>query len=68
MIDITNVLLVILISLLGYIGNKFYNKLEELGTTIQNILLSDMSHTKDIKQLTADRDDHEKRITNLETE
>lgn len=62
----TNLLLVVLITLLGFIGKVFYEKVEDIFRKIESILLSNMSHNKDIEQLQEDADDHETRITHLE--
>lgn len=67
-LTLTNVLLSILIGLLGFIGAKFYDKIEAIGMSIQRILLSDLEHKKDIEQLQVDREDHEKRIKEIEKE
>jgi cell division protein FtsB len=64
--SITNLLLALLIGLLAWLGRVFYSKLEELSKNIKEILISDMGHQKDIEQLKADRDEHEKRIGELE--
>ena len=55
-----------LITLLGFIGKVFYEKIETVLKRIEEILLSDLSQKKDIEQLQDDREDHEKRITYLE--
>ena len=62
----TNLLLIMLITLLGFIGKVFYEKIETVLKRIEEILLSDLSQKKDIEQLQDDREDHEKRITYLE--
>jgi polyhydroxyalkanoate synthesis regulator phasin len=62
----TNVLLITLITLLGYIGKVFYDKMEDVLKRIEQILLSDVSQKKDIENLKEDMEDHETRITHLE--
>lgn len=63
---VTNLLLLTLIGLLGFIGRVFYKKMEEFAKEIQNILLSDVEMKKDIERNTEDIKDHEVRITVLE--
>jgi len=62
----TNLLLITLITLLGYIGKIFYDKLEETLKRIEDILLSDVGQKKDIEGIKEDVKDHEVRITYLE--
>ena len=62
----TNVLLIVLISLIGFIGKVSYQKLNEVFDKIERILMSDVGREKDIKRLQDDIEDHEKRIDNIE--
>jgi hypothetical protein len=62
----TNLLLITLITLLGYIGKVFYDKMEDVLKRIEQILLSDVGQKKDIENLKEDLEDHEIRITSLE--
>lgn len=62
----TNVLLITLITLLGYIGKVFYDKMEDVLKRIEQILLSDVSQKKDIESIKEDVKDHETRLTTLE--
>ncbi len=67
-IELTNVLIGMLIAVIGFIGAKMYSKLEAFEKTVQNILMSDISHQKDIDSLKENYKDHETRITKLEDE
>lgn len=67
-IEITNVLIGMLIAIIGFIGAKMYSKLEQFEKTIQDILIQDISHQKDIERLAETSKDHESRITRLEDE
>lgn len=62
----TNLLLVALITLLGYIGKVFYDKMEEALGKIEQILMDDVGQKKDIESIKEDVCDHETRITKLE--
>jgi hypothetical protein len=64
--EITNLLIVVLISLIGYIANMFIKKMERFEKRMEDILLSDMSHTKDIASMKVNLDNHENRIVKLE--
>lgn len=66
-ITLTNLLITILIMIVAYIGKKVDERIQSIGKDIQNILLSDLEHKKDIEFLKDNYDDHEVRITNLET-
>lgn len=65
--EVTNLLIVVLISLIGYIANMFIKKIERFEKRMEDILLSDMSHTKDIASIKINIDNHESRIVKLET-
>ena len=64
--ELTNWLILIVIGIVGYLGQTFIQKLDRFERKVENILLDNVSHTKDIERLTADVEDHEKRITKLE--
>lgn len=64
--ELTNWLIVIVIGIVGYLGKTFIDKLDRFEKKVENILLDNVSHSKDIERLTADIDDHERRITKLE--
>lgn len=62
----TDILLSLLIALTGGIAKVFYDKLSTLESKIETIMVSDVSHAKDIVQLQKDYEDHEARISDLE--
>lgn len=64
--ELTNWLILIVIGIVGYLGKTFISKLDRFERKVENILLDNVSHKKDIERLTADVDNHEKRITKLE--
>lgn len=64
--ELTNWLMLIVIGIVGYLGQTFISRLDRFEKKVENILLDNMSHTKDIERLSSDVDDHEKRITKLE--
>ena len=64
--ELTNWLIIIVIGIVGYLGQTFIQKLDRFERKVENILLDNVSHTKDIQRLSADVEDHEKRITKLE--
>lgn len=65
--ELTNWLILIVIGIVGYLGKTFISKLDRFERKVENILLDNVSHKKDIERLTSDVDDHEKRITKLES-
>jgi len=65
--ELTNWLILIVIGIVGYLGRTFISKLDRFERKVETILLDNMSHKKDIERLTSDVDDHEKRITKLES-
>jgi len=65
--ELTNWLILIVIGIVGYLGQTFISKLDRFERKVENILLDNVGHTKDIERLTADVDDHEKRISKLES-
>jgi len=64
--ELTNLLIIILISLVGFIANLFVKKIERFEKTIQNILISDVANKKDINSIQVELDNHERRIIKLE--
>lgn len=64
--ELTNLLIIILISLVGFIANLFVKKIERFERTIQNILISDVANKKDINSIQVELDNHERRIVKLE--
>ena len=65
--ELTNWLILIVIGIVGYLGKTFIQKLDRFERKVENILLDNVSHTKDIQRLSADVEDHEQRITKLES-
>lgn len=65
--ELTNWLILIVIGIVGYLGKTFISKLDRFERKVETILLDNVSHKKDIERLTSDVDDHEKRITKLES-
>lgn len=63
---LTNILLTVLISIIGSLGVYLMKKLEVLSEKLERILLSDISHSKDIEKNSEDIANHELRITSLE--
>ena len=64
--ELTNYLILIVIGIVGYLGQTFIQKLDKFEKKVENILLDNVGHTKDIERLSADVEDHEKRISKLE--
>jgi hypothetical protein len=62
----TNLLLVMLITLIGYIGKTLYSELKEFSKKIEDIIIADVNTRKDVAQLQKDVTDHEERIIDLE--
>lgn len=67
-IELTNVLIGLLVGVIVYVWKRFEKRMDKFEQTVQNILLSDISHQKDIDRLKDDYRDHETRITKLEDE
>jgi uncharacterized membrane-anchored protein YhcB (DUF1043 family) len=67
-IEVTNILIGLLIAIIGYVWQRFEKRMDKFEQTVQNILLSDISHQKDIDSLKENYKDHETRITKLEDE
>lgn len=64
--ELTNYLILIVIGIVGYLGQTFIQKLDKFEKKVENILLDNVGHTKDIERLSADVEDHEIRIKKLE--
>jgi len=64
--ELTNWLILIVIGIVGYLGQTFIQKLDRFEKKVENILLDNVVHSKDIERLSADVEDHEKRISKLE--
>lgn len=65
-VDLTNVLIVALIGIIGFIGQKMIAKIDRFEKVVQDILLNDVADRKDIDYMIHTIDNHEERITNLE--
>ena len=65
-IELTNILIGLLIAVIGYVWQRFEKRMDKFEQYVQNILMSDVSHQKDIDRLKEDVKDHETRITKLE--
>ena len=63
---LTNILLGLLITLLGFMGRALYEKIEHLIEEIRIIMMSDVANKKDIEYLKESVHDHEERLTKLE--
>ena len=71
--EFTNVLIMIVIALIGYVSKRMIDKMDIFEKKIQEILINDVSVGKDLTQLRSEVDeqsgllsDHEVRITKLE--
>jgi hypothetical protein len=64
--QITNILITLLILLVGFIGTLIFKKLDTFERKIEEILIGDVGHSKDIERLQFDYADHEERISELE--
>ena len=64
---ITNFLMMAIFSLVAFVSNIFIKKMDRFEKKIEQILMSDVAINKDIEVIKSDIDDHEIRITNLET-
>jgi hypothetical protein len=65
--ELTNWLMLIVIGIIGYLGQTFISKLDRFEKKVEKILLDNVVHSKDIERLSADVDDHEVRIKKLES-
>ena len=65
-VDLTNILIVALIGIIGFIGKKMISKIDRFEKVVQDILLNDVADRKDIEYMKDSLDDHEVRITQLE--
>jgi cell division protein FtsB len=63
---LTNILLGLIITLLGFMGRALYEKIEHLIEEIRIIMMSDVANKKDIEYLKESVHEHEERITKLE--
>ena len=63
---LTNILLGLIITLLGFMGRALYEKIEHLIEEIRIIMMSDVANKKDIEYLKETVHEHEERITKLE--
>lgn len=66
-IQLTNVLMTAIFGLVAFVSNIFIKKLDRFEKKIEQILLSDVAINKDIDMIKSDVENHETRITNLET-
>ena len=64
---VTNFLMMAIFSLVAFVSNIFIKKMDRFEKKIEQILLSDVAINKDIDVIKSDIDNHEVRITNLET-
>jgi hypothetical protein len=64
---ITNFLMMAIFSLVAFVSNIFIKKMDRFEKKIEQILMSDVAINKDIEVIKSDIDNHETRITNLET-
>jgi hypothetical protein len=64
---ITNFLMMAIFSLVAFVSNIFIKKMDRFEKKIEEILMSDVAINKDIDVIKSDIDNHEIRITNLET-
>lgn len=65
--QLTNVLMTAIFALVAFVSNIFIKKIDRFEKKIEQILMSDVAINKDIDVMKSDIDDHEVRITNLET-
>jgi len=65
--QLTNVLMTGILAMIGFVSNIFIKKLDRFEKKIEQILMSDVAINKDIDVMKSDIDNHEIRITHLET-
>lgn len=65
--ELTNFLICILIAIIGWYTNRITVKIDELVKTIQDMLITNMAVEKDIETMKDNVNDHEERISKLET-
>jgi hypothetical protein len=65
--QLTNILMMAIFSLVAFVSNIFIKKMDRFEKKIEQILLSDVAINKDIDVMKTDIENHENRITNLET-
>ena len=63
--ELTNWLILIVIGIVGYLGKTFIQKLDRFERKVENILLDNVGHTKDIERLSADVEDQDRKSTRL---
>lgn len=64
---ITNFLMTAIFGLVAFVSNIFLRKMDRFEKKIEQILMSDVAINKDIDMIKSDVENHETRITNLET-
>jgi len=65
--QLTNVLMTAIFALVAFVSNIFLKKIDRFEKKMEQILLSDVAINKDIDVIKSDINNHEVRITNLET-
>lgn len=65
--QLTNILMTAIFALVAFVSNIFLKKMDRFEKKIEQILMSDVAINKDIDVMKSDIDNHEVRITNLET-
>jgi hypothetical protein len=65
--QLTNLLMTAIFALVAFVSNMFLKKIDRFEKKIEQILMSDVAINKDIEVIKSDIDNHEVRITNLET-
>lgn len=64
---ITNFLMAAIFGLVAFVSNIFLRKIDRFEKKVEDILMSDVAINKDIEVIKDDIENHEVRITNLET-
>ena len=64
--NFTNILLITLIGLVGWIGKAFYEKLNDMGRDMRKLIETDIIRMEHVNQLRKDVDGHETRISKIE--
>ena len=65
--QLTNVLMTAIFALVAFVSNIFLKKIDKFEKKMEEILMSNVGINKDIDMIKSDIDNHETRITNLET-
>jgi len=65
--QLTNVLMTGILAMIGFVSNIFIKKMDRFEKKMEEILMSNVSINKDIEVIKKDVDNHEVRITSLET-